>query len=129
RIVNAVTMGDKLRDKLGLPGLGSRLLQGGQGGDSGLRTDLVKALLEDERERLRIAQAHESEMQRNQHLGTLATAVKDNLGDGIAALTRAAEEFKGSPRAKTPAAEPQGFRCGDCQTEFSPPPGWAGQPI
>ncbi|GAI79365.1 unnamed protein product, partial [marine sediment metagenome] len=46
-IVHAVTMGDKLRDKLGIPGLGSRLLPT-QGGDSGLRTDLVKLLLEDE---------------------------------------------------------------------------------
>ncbi|GAJ05900.1 unnamed protein product, partial [marine sediment metagenome] len=61
-IVNAVTMGDKLRDKLGLPGLGGRLLSN-QGGDSGLRTDLVKALLEDERERIRIAQDHEAETQ------------------------------------------------------------------
>ncbi|GAI68466.1 unnamed protein product, partial [marine sediment metagenome] len=48
-IVNAVTMGDKLRDKLGIPGLGSRLLAT-QGDDTGLRTDLVKMLLEDERE-------------------------------------------------------------------------------
>ncbi|GAH61221.1 unnamed protein product, partial [marine sediment metagenome] len=81
-IVNAVTMGDKLRDKLGIPGIGARLIsnQGNQSGESGLRVDLVKVLLEDERERLRITQVHEAEMQKNQHLGTLATAVKENLG-------------------------------------------------
>ncbi|GAJ15611.1 unnamed protein product, partial [marine sediment metagenome] len=45
-IVNAVTMGDKLRDKLGLGGSANRFLPA-QGGDPGLRTDLVKLLLED----------------------------------------------------------------------------------
>jgi len=128
-IVNAVTMGDKLRDKLGIPGLGGRLLSG-QGGESGLRTDLVKALLEDERERLRITQDHEVEVERNRHIGTIAGVVKDNLGDGIAALKVAAEEIKASPGAKTSAPPlPQAFRCGDCQTEFSAPAGWAGQPL
>ncbi len=129
-IVNAVTMGDKLRDKLGIPGLGDRLLSN-QGGDSGLRTDLVKVLLEDERERLRITQDHEVEVERNKHIGTLAGVVKEHLGDGIAALKVAAEEIKARAEAKTPASEPppQVFRCGDCQTEFSAPAGWAGQPL
>jgi len=130
-IVNAVTMGDRLREKLGVAGMGGRLLQG-QGGDSGLKTDLVKALLEDERERLKIQQNHEAQTQRNQHLGTIAGAVKENLSDGIAALTAAAREAKESLGAKPPAAEPpppQTFKCGDCGTEFSPPPDWAGQAI
>lgn len=128
-IVNAVTMGDKLRDKLGITGMGGRLLSN-QGGDSGLRTDLVKVLLEDERERIRIAQEYEGVTQRNQHLGTIATAVKDNLGDGIAALTAAAGEIKGSPGAKTPPPPPQQtFECGDCHTQFGAPAGWAGQPL
>ncbi|MBA7674022.1 hypothetical protein ES703_82229 [subsurface metagenome] len=129
-LVNALTMGDKLREKLGVAGLGGRLLQD-QGGDKGLRTDLVKVLLEDERERLKIQQNHEAETQRNQHLGTIAGAVKENLGTGIAAITAAAEEFKGSTGAKTPTSEPQPqvFRCGDCQTQFSPPAGWVGEPI
>lgn len=127
-IVNAVTMGDKLRERLGLPGLGGRLLSN-QGGDSGLRTDLVKVLLEDERERLRITQNHETETQRNQHLGTLAAAVKENLGAGIAALTAAAEEIKAGAGAKTTPQRPQVFQCGDCGTQFSPPAGWAGQPL
>ena len=129
-LVNALTMGDRLREKLGVAGIGGRLLQA-PGADSGLRTDLVKVLLEDERERLKITQNHEAEMQKNQHLGTLASAVKDNLSDGIAALTAAAEEIKAGTKAKTPAAEPppQEFRCGDCHTPFSSPPGWIGQPL
>ncbi len=128
-IVNAVTMGDKLRDKLGLPALGGRLLSN-QGGEPGLRTDLVKVLLEDERERLKIQREHESRMERNKHLGILTQTVKDNFGDGVAALRAAAEEAKGSTGAKTSALpQQQVFRCGDCQTEFSPPEGWTDQPI
>lgn len=127
-IVNALTMGDRLREKLGVVGIGGRLLQG-QGGDSGLRTDLVKVLLEDERERLKIQQNHEAETQRNQHLGTIAGAVKDNLGDGIAAITAAVREVKESPGAKTSQNQQQVFACGDCKTQFSPPAGWAGQPL
>ena len=125
-LVNALTMGDRLREKLGGAGLGGRLLQA-PGGGSELRTDLVKALLEDERERLKIQQNHEVETQRNQHLGTLAGAVKENLSDGIAALSAAAKEIKESPGAKTSASEqPQVFECGDCHIKFSPPAGWAG---
>lgn len=129
-LVNALTMGDKLREKLGgVAGIGGRLLQT-PGGDSGLRTDLVKVLLEDERERLRMAQGHEVETQRNQHLGTLASAVKENLGTGIAAITAAAEEIKASGGTKTSQASPQQtFECGTCHTPFSLPPGWAGQPL
>jgi len=130
-IVNALTMGDRLREKLGVAGIGGRLLQN-QGGDSELRTDMVKILLEDERERIKIAQVHEAETQRNQHLGTLADTVKENLGAGIAAITAAAEEIKASGATKTPPApqeQPQMFSCGTCKTQFSPPPGWAGQPI
>lgn len=130
-IVNRVTMGDKLRDKLGLGGSANRFLPT-QGGDPGLRTDLVKLLLEDERERIRIAQEHERETQRNKHLGTLADTVKENLGTGIEALTLAAQEIKAGTEAKAPTSappeQPRLFRCG-CGTEFSPPAGWAGQPI
>ncbi|GAI65815.1 unnamed protein product [marine sediment metagenome] len=128
-LVNALTVGDKLREKLGIPGIGGRLLQENPGGDSGLRTDLVKLLLEDERERLKMTQSHEVETERNRHIGTLAATVKENLGDGIAAISAAASEIKEG--AKTPASEsqPQVFRCGDCQTQFSPPAGWEGQPL
>ncbi|GAI68843.1 unnamed protein product, partial [marine sediment metagenome] len=58
-IVKLITASDTVKQKLGISesgGIGARLLQEGQGGDSGLRTDLVKVLLEDERERLRITQ-------------------------------------------------------------------------
>ncbi|GAI78170.1 unnamed protein product, partial [marine sediment metagenome] len=129
-LVNALTMGDRLREKLGVAGIGGRLIQG-QGGDSGLRTDLVKLLLEDERERLKMTQVHEVESERNRHIGTLAATVKENLGDGIAAISAATKEIKEGPGAKTPASEsqPQVFRCGDCQTQFSPPAGWEGQPL
>ncbi len=129
-IVNAVTMGDKLRDRLGITGIGGRLLSD-QGGDSGLRTDLVKVLLEDERERIRITQENEAVMQRNKHLGTIAETVKENLSTGIQALTLAAQEIKASG-VKTPASEPQQqqtFECGDCHTPFTPPAGWAGEPL
>ncbi|GAI62931.1 unnamed protein product, partial [marine sediment metagenome] len=99
-LVNALTVGDKLREKLGIPGIGGHLLED-PGGDSGLRTDLVKLLLEDERERLRISQNHEVESERNRHIGTLAGVVKENLADGITAIAAAAEEIKKSPGAKT----------------------------
>jgi len=131
-LVNALTMGDRLKEKLGVAGIGGRLIQS-QGGDSGLRTDLVKVLLEDERERLKIAQMHEVEVQRNKHIGTMADTVKENLGDGIAAITLAAKEIKAGTGAKASTSasqeQPQLFRCGDCGTEFGPPPGWAGQPL
>ncbi|MBA7609680.1 hypothetical protein ES703_16871 [subsurface metagenome] len=126
-LVNALTMGDKLKEKLGVAGIGGRLIQS-QGGD-GLRSDLVKVLLEDERERLKIQQSHEAEEQRNKHLGTLAETVKENLGDGIAALTAAAEEAKSSSGTKTSSPPPQVFKCGDCGQQFSLPPEWAGQPL
>ncbi|GAI68512.1 unnamed protein product [marine sediment metagenome] len=61
----------------------------------------------------------------------LVKTVQENFGDGVAALKAAAEEAKRTG-AKTPAAEPQPpqmFSCGDCKTQFSAPPGWAGQPI
>ena len=130
-IIKMLTVSDTVKQKLGISegGIGARLLPA-QGGDSGLRTDLVKVLLEDERERVKIQQHHEAEMQRNKYIGTLAETVKENLGDGIAALTAAAQEVKASGGTKTvPSPEqPQLFRCG-CGTEFGPPAGWAGQPL
>lgn len=129
-LVNALTVGDKLREKLGMPGLGGRLLQGSQGGDSNLRTDLIKILLEDQRETLKIEREHEAKMEWNKHVGTLASTVKENLGTGIAAIQAAAAEFKAGAGAKPPASEPQqqGFAC-SCGTQFGTPAGWAGQPL
>ena len=121
-LVNALTMGDKLREKLGVAGIGGRLIQGAQGGDSSLRTDLVKLLLEDQRDTLKIEREHETQMERNKHLGTLAGAVKENLGDFAAATMSAVNELKAGTGAKTPTPAPQEqvhmFTCGNCQKEF-----------
>ncbi|MBA7469510.1 hypothetical protein ES707_04781 [subsurface metagenome] len=69
--------------------------------------------------------------ERHQMLGGVVKTVRENFSDGIAAIKAAAEEAKGGTEAKTPASEsqPQVFKCGDCGTQFSPPAGWAGQPI
>jgi len=68
--------------------------------------------------------------ERHTALVGMAHAVRENLGDGIAAIKAAAGEIKPGTKAKTPAPEQQQvFSCGDCQTEFSPPAEWAGQPL
>ncbi|GAH74226.1 unnamed protein product, partial [marine sediment metagenome] len=62
----------------------------------------------------------------------LAQTVRENIPDGVAALKAAATEIKGGPGAKATASkqeQPQVFKCADCQTQFSAPDGWAGQPI
>ena len=61
----------------------------------------------------------------------LAQTVRENIGDGVAALKAAAGEAKGGARAKTPAAEaqPQVFECGECHAKFSPPASWTGEPL
>jgi len=66
--------------------------------------------------------------ERQDSLKGLVQTIRENIPDGIAALKVAAEEAKGGTGSKPPAeAPPQKFRCGDCGTEFSPPPDWAGQ--
>ena len=69
--------------------------------------------------------------ERHTALVGMAQAVRENLSDGIAALKAAAGEIKSGTGAKTPAPEQQQqvFACADCQTQFSPPAGWAGQPL
>jgi len=64
-------------------------------------------------------------------LGGVVKTVRENFGDGIAAIKAAAEEAKRGTGAKTPASEsqPEVFKCGDCGTQFSPPAGWEGQPL
>lgn len=129
-LVNALTVGDKLREKLGIAGtgVGQRLLQEG-GGDSGLRTDLVKALLQDERERLKITLEHDTQVERNKHIGSLTDTVKEHLPDGIAAIMATAEAYKSGAGSKPPEGQPQVFSCGICNAQFSAPPDWAGQPL
>ena len=123
-LVNALTVGDKLKEKLSITGIGGRLLQGNQSGDSSLRTDLIKLLLEDQRDTLKIQQEHEVAMERNKHLGTLAESVKENLGDLATATMAAVNEIKAGTGGKTPASEqPQEqlhkFTCGNCQKGFA----------
>ncbi|MBA7673117.1 hypothetical protein ES703_81305 [subsurface metagenome] len=67
--------------------------------------------------------------ERHDALMGVAKTVRENFGDGVSALRAAAEEVKGKGGAETSAPKSQMFRCGDCQTEFSPPAGWAGQPV
>lgn len=74
--------------------------------------------------------------ERHSALVGMVQTVRENFGDGIAALKAAAGEIKSGTGAKTPAPAPQqpapqqqAFSCGACQTKFSPPEGWAGQPL
>ncbi|MBA7600682.1 hypothetical protein ES703_07741 [subsurface metagenome] len=69
--------------------------------------------------------------ERHTALVGLAQTVRENIGDGIAAIKAAAGEIKPGTGAKTPTPvpQPQTFQCGDCKTQFSPPPEWAGQPL
>ena len=57
---------------------------------------------------------------------------RENIPDGIQAILATAAELKtgaGARKAPAPEEQPQIFSCGDCKTQFSPPPGWVGQPI
>lgn len=124
-VVNALTVGDKLREKLGMPGLGSRVLSP-DGGGSNLRTDLVKLLLEDERDRLKIQHEHEAKVERNKQIGILVGTVKEHAGDVASAMKVAAEEIKsteGTTKQEPPEKQPQLYRCGECTFEFSIPSG------
>jgi len=64
--------------------------------------------------------------ERHQALMGLAKTVKENLGDGVTALKKAAEERKPGG-TKAPATEqPQMYECGQCHEKFGVPPGeWA----
>ncbi len=62
----------------------------------------------------------------------LAQTVKENIPDGIQAILATVAELKGGTGAKPPEKpqeQPQTFECGDCKTQFSPPPGWTGEPL
>jgi ligand-binding sensor protein len=66
-------------------------------------------------------------IQRNKHLGGLASAVKENLGDGIRALTLAAEEARKGGTGATPkpetSPEPKAYECTQCHAQFAMPQG------
>ena len=72
--------------------------------------------------------------ERHSALMGLAQTVKENLGDGIAALKAAAEQAKGSSigskeSSATEEAQPQVYSCAGCGSQFSTPPGWAGETV
>lgn len=62
------------------------------------------------------------EDERHQMLMGLGKTVRENVGDGIAAIKAAVEETKGTG-AKTPASQPQAYECATCHTQFSIPDG------
>jgi len=69
---------------------------------------------------------------RSQALLGLTQTVRENIPDGIKAILASVDELKKGAGAKTtqaPEEQPRMFSCGDCKTQFSLPPGWAGQPI
>jgi len=113
---------DQVKQRFGNPGSG-----GAQAlAQSGIRGEVLKMLMEDERERLKMQYDHETQTERNKHLGGLASVVKENLGDGIRALTLAAQEAKGGtgapPKPET-SPEPKAYECPQCHTQFTMPQG------
>ena len=88
---------------------------------SGIRGEILKMLLEDERERLKLKLEHDTQVERNKHLGTIASTVKENLGDGVRALRAAAAEYKAG--SGTAATQSQAYECGQCHTRFTVPQG------
>ena len=115
---------EQVKQRFGNPGSGG----GAQAlAQSGIRGELLKLLLEDERERLRMQYDHETQTERNKHLGGLASVVKENLGDGIRALTLAAEEARkggtGATPKPEPSPEPKAYECTQCHAQFAMPQG------
>lgn len=105
---------------------------------SGIRGEILKMLMEDERERLKMQYDHEGQVERNKQLGGIASVVKENLGDGVQALMRAADEIRKGGAAAAPQPQPsqqqqqpesqavQSFQCENCQNPFGIPTaeGW-----
>lgn len=105
---------DQLKQRLGVAGGAQQLAQQG-----GVRGEVIKLLLEDERDRLKINYEHEAQTEKNKHLGVLAGAVKDNMEDIIGAsrdmVAEHREAGKGSGN-NTPDTETEGFavKCNEC---------------
>jgi len=68
---------------------------------------------------------------RHDELMGLVKTVRENFGDGVAALKAAAEEATKSSGSKKTESEsqPQTFSCAGCGTQFSAPVDWAGQSL
>jgi len=106
-IVGLLTAADQVKQRLNIDQGGGRYLPQMAGG---LRSDILKILLEDERERLRMQYEHESQTERNKHLGVLASSVRDNLEDIIAASRDMVKEHRESRNEKgeeEPQSEPE----------------------
>jgi len=111
---------DKVKARFGNTGGGGAQALAG----SGIRGEILKMMLEDERERLKMQYEHEGQVERNKHLGVMASTVKENLGDGIQALKAAAAEAKGgSGTGVAPKEAPQAYECGQCHAQFGVPQG------
>ena len=71
-----------------------------------MRTDVLKILLDNDRETLRLNREYELQKEKNKHLGELAGTVKDNLEDAIAASRDMVTEHRES-RHEPPAEQPR----------------------
>jgi hypothetical protein len=68
--------------------------------------------------------------EKHQALIKFAETARENIPDGIQAILKTVSEVKAGTEAKiTAASQPQSFICGNCQTPFSAPAGWAGQAL
>ncbi|MBA7695090.1 hypothetical protein ES703_103711 [subsurface metagenome] len=69
--------------------------------------------------------------ERHSTLVGLSQTVRENIPDGIQAILATVSELKGGTGGKATESkqEPQTFECADCHEQFSPPAGWAGQPL
>lgn len=111
----------KLRNFFGLgpsDGSASALAQ------SGIKGEILKMILEDERERLKIDKEHEVAVERNKHLGEIADVVKENLSDGVRALTMAAEEARGQGTGTAASRQKEQMEtceCPHCHAKFNVP--------
>lgn len=120
---------DKIKERFA-PAAGGTSVQ--QLAQSGIRGEILKMLMEDERERLKMQYDHEAQGERNKHLGTIATVVKDNVGDGVRALMLAAEEIRKKGTDAAPKPQPEqtpgatAFQCQNCNNAFGIPAaeGW-----
>ncbi|GAI69209.1 unnamed protein product [marine sediment metagenome] len=59
--------------------------------------------------------------ERQQALTGLGQTVRENLGDGIAAIKAAVEEAKGTGAKKPAGSQPTTYECSDCHTQFAIP--------
>lgn len=107
---------EKLKQRFGNPGPSGAHALVSQA--TPVRTELMKLLLEDERERMKLQFEHEAQSERNKHLGTLASTVKDNFEDAVAAARDMLKDHRQreKKREQPPpdSGEGYGVRCSLC---------------